>query len=196
MKLVDPHLTGQTAASEEILVGPRLRTIREARGLSLANVAAATGVSRSFLSLVETGESDIAFGRLHKLVNYYGIHLSDLVPAPPQDVQGLVRAGFERHLYSRGEGIELRLLAPDTEREIMPLLSILAPGAETSEWEGHDGEEFMHVIEGSVEMSLNGNEPVTLREGDSLHYRGRDGDAIRNPTGHVARLFVVIRPPL
>ena len=78
----------------------------------------------------------------------------------------------------------------------MPLLSVLAPGAETTEWEGHDGEEFMHVIEGSVEMSVEGQRPVTLREGDSLRYRGRDGRAIRNPTSREARLFVVIWPPL
>jgi quercetin dioxygenase-like cupin family protein len=153
-------------------------------------------VSRSFLSMVEKGESDIAFGRLHRLVSYYGIRFSDLLPPPPQDVPGLVRAGSERHLYSRGEGIELHLLAPDTEREITPLLSILAPGAGTDEWEGHAGEEFMHVIEGSVEMSLKGKPPVTLEKGDSLQFRGDEGEALRNPTGREARLFVVIWPPL
>lgn len=185
-----------SVAAEEVLVGPRLRAIREARGLSLADVATATGVSRSFLSMVEKGESDIAFGRLHRLVSYYGIHFSDLAPPPPQDIPGLVRAGSEQHLSSLGEGIELHLLAPDTEREFTPLLSILAPGAETTEWEGHDGEEFMHVIDGTVEMSLEGQAPVTLEKGDSLHFSGREGRAIRNPTRREARLFVVIWPPL
>jgi transcriptional regulator with XRE-family HTH domain len=186
----------RSAEADEVLVGPRLRAVREARGLSLADVATATGVSRSFLSMVENGESDIAFGRLHRLVNYYGIRFSDLVPPPAEDVPGLVRAGSERRLHSREEGIELHLLAPDTEREIMPLLSILAPGAATTEWEGHDGEEFIHVIEGSVEVSLKGRAPVTLEKGDSLHSHGREGQAIRNPTGREARLFVVIWPPL
>ena len=61
-------------------LGTTLRTIRTARGFSLAQVAAATGISRSLLSLIETGRSDITVGRLTRLAALYEIRLADLVP--------------------------------------------------------------------------------------------------------------------
>lgn len=179
-------------------LGPKLRALRAERGLSLATVARDTGISSSFLSLVENGTSDISFGRLHRLVDYYGVHITDLLDEPkdPVDVEGQIRAGSEPHLRSAGEGIDLYLLARDTERRMLPLLSVLAPGAATTDWEGHDGEEFVHVLQGSVEIRLKGRQPVVLRKGDSLYYGGRDPEAMRNPTSREARLFVVISPPI
>ena len=66
------------------LLGARLRAIRADRGLSLSAVAEATGISTSFLSLVETGKNDITFGRLRRLIDYYGVTLIDLLP-PSED---------------------------------------------------------------------------------------------------------------
>src|SRR6185312_910162 len=57
------------------LLGERLRAIRAERGVSLSAVAEATGISTSFLSLVETGKNDITFGRLRRLIDYYGVTL-------------------------------------------------------------------------------------------------------------------------
>ena len=73
-------------------VGARLRRLRNERGLSLADVARATGLSASSLSLAETGKSDIAFGRLKRLIDFYGIRFSDLVPEPPPADPTVVRA--------------------------------------------------------------------------------------------------------
>jgi len=55
---------------------------------------------------------------------------------------------------------------------------------------------FLHVLEGSVELTLARRSPVTLHTGDSICHDGNDGQALRNPTGHKARLFAVIWPPL
>lgn len=177
-------------------VGARLRDIREARGASLAEVAEATGLSRSFLSLVERGESDISFGRLHRLINHYGIHITDLVPPAAAEVEGLVQDGAESLLRSPAEGIELHLLAPDTERSMMPGLAVFAAGAHTTDWEGHDGDGFLHVLEGAVEVSFHHRDPVTLQRGDSLYYGGREPCAMRNTARRETRLFFVTCPPV
>ncbi|MQA75962.1 MAG: helix-turn-helix domain-containing protein [Solirubrobacterales bacterium] len=102
----------RAAAGDRPPLGARLRATREARGLALAKVAEDTDLSRSFLSMVERDESDISFGRLHRLINYYGIHMGDLVPPARSDVVGLVSAGSESLLRSPAEGIELHLLTP------------------------------------------------------------------------------------
>ena len=177
-------------------LGARLRKIRQERGVSLATAAAESGLSRSFLSLVERDESDISFGRLHRLINHYGIHIADLVPTEAAEVEGLVPAGSESLLRSPAEGIELHLLAPDTERAMLPGLAIFAPGAQTTDWEGHDGEGFAHVIEGAVEVSFHERDPVTLERGDSLYYGGREPCAMRNAARRETRLFFATCPPI
>ena len=61
-------------------LGGRLKAVRRARRLSLADVSEATDVSASFLSLVENDKSDIAIGRLVRLIEFYGISIGDLLP--------------------------------------------------------------------------------------------------------------------
>src|SRR3954471_20515085 len=73
--------TGKQSASPlERALGLRLRQLRLARSLSLAEVAQATNISASFLSLVENGRSDVSIGRLTRLVQFYGVSLSDVIP--------------------------------------------------------------------------------------------------------------------
>ncbi len=61
-------------------LGARLKSVRTARRLSLAEVSEATDVSASFLSLVENDKSDITIGRLVRLIEFYGISIADLLP--------------------------------------------------------------------------------------------------------------------
>src|SRR6266540_1444510 len=63
-------------------LGERLRELRLERGLSLTAVAEATGLSASSLSVTENGKSDITFGRLVRLIDFYGVTLSELLPEP------------------------------------------------------------------------------------------------------------------
>jgi transcriptional regulator with XRE-family HTH domain len=54
-------------------LGQNLREIRQRLARSLTEVAKATGVSPSFISMVENGNSDISIGRLLKLTQTYGV---------------------------------------------------------------------------------------------------------------------------
>src|ERR1700722_5235199 len=88
-----------------------LRELRRSRGLSLADVAEATQISPSFLSLVEKGKSDITIGRLVRLVEFYGVALSDLVPTHATPcVPEVLRQDERRVVHSPAEGIDIFLL--------------------------------------------------------------------------------------
>lgn len=160
------------AAKSEVqpALGRALRAARDERRLSLQDVAEATAVSASFLSLVETGKSDITLGRLTRLINFYGVSLTDLVPHPEPVGPGIVRAGDGTVLRSGPEGIDVRLLTPDVHRAMMPMLLHFAPGAELEEPGHHPGEEWVHVISGSLRLTVEGSEPRVLRRGDSAYY--------------------------
>ncbi len=81
-------------------LGKALKDARLARGYSLAQVAAATGISKSLLSLIENNKSDVTLRRLVMLAEHYETHIADLVPAksPPDPV--VTRRKERRRLHS------------------------------------------------------------------------------------------------
>src|SRR5262249_60611055 len=91
-------------------LGPKLRSLRRERSLSLTQVASATGISSSFLSLVENGKNDLTVARLIRLTSYYGVAVSDLLPEDEDEPAEIVRSGHEPHIPSRSEGMDLYLM--------------------------------------------------------------------------------------
>lgn len=185
--------------SEEL--GERLRSLRQQRGRTLDQVAAATGVSRSFLSLVETGRSDLTTGRLIELVRYYGISITDLVPDEPfasakVDDEALVaRASERQHIESPSEGLDVALLVPTTGRSLMLAQIDFAPGARMAEPAHHAGEEIVHVLEGTIAVALGEEERIELAVGDSISYAATTPHAYINVAEGPSRALVVVTPP-
>jgi quercetin dioxygenase-like cupin family protein len=176
-------------------LGPALRALREERGVSLANVSAATGLSASFLSLVEQGRSDITLSRLMSLVKFYDVGLTDLITGEPHADDIVVRRHERTQLELASEGIELELLAPDTFRSMMPLLSTFAPGGRTENHASHDGEEFVVVLQGRLELELEGVDPIRLGKGDSAYFTATRPHTYRNIATGVSRALAVTSPP-
>jgi len=60
-------------------LGARLRQLRKANGWTLANVAARTGLSVSFLSDIERGRTSPSLDTLEKLAGVYGLPMSQVL---------------------------------------------------------------------------------------------------------------------
>jgi quercetin dioxygenase-like cupin family protein len=152
-------------------LGAHLHRARTSRNLSLADVAEATGISASFLSLVEKERSDITIGRLVRLIDFYGISISDILPGTTVGGYPQVVTPPERRLlHSPAEGIDVYLLTPDTRRQMMPLQVEFEPGARLAEPGRHAGEEWVLVVEGELRLELEGAEPRILGPGDAAYY--------------------------
>src|SRR3954447_8006494 len=121
---------------QQELLRAQLPVLRGAHRPSLGEVAKETGISASFLSLVENGRSDITIGRLTRLVDYYGISVIDLLPSAENAEPDVVRAGETRQLRSPEEGTTMYLLASGTNRTMLPMLLELEPGSSMAE-SGH-----------------------------------------------------------
>jgi quercetin dioxygenase-like cupin family protein/DNA-binding XRE family transcriptional regulator len=185
-----------TPQRERLLLGPRLRGLRKERQLSLDDVAKGSGVSRSFLSLIENDRSDISFSKLIRLVNFYGISVTDIMPDPePDQGQIIVRREERKHVASPGEGMDVFVLSPDTKHKMQPVIEEFQPGGGLKEYSSHEGEEFLYVLEGEIEVSIEGREPFVLRQGDSAYYNADIGHRFRNAGDGVALLFAVVTPP-
>jgi transcriptional regulator with XRE-family HTH domain len=193
--VTDLHEETATAEGETETVGGRLRALRRARRLPLSEVAAATGISASFLSLVENGRSDITIGRLTRLVAYYGVSITDLVPSTAGPDPDVVAAGAGRKVHSPEEGIDIFLLATGTNRAMMPMLLVFQPSARLHEVGRHRGEEFVHVLEGELRLEVEGAEPRTLRAGDSAYYESSRGHLFSNVADDAPLRLICIDSP-
>ncbi len=175
-------------------LGRRLRTLRASRRLSLAEVAAATAISPSFLSVVENGQSDITVSRLMRLVTWYGVSIADLIQEPDRSVARVVRSGERRSLVLADERITIDMLTPDGQHAMMPVLNVYEAGGGMTEPAQHDGEEFVHVLEGTIELTIGGGGPIVLEPGDSAYYRADIAHSFRN-VGDARACFLGITTP-
>jgi transcriptional regulator with XRE-family HTH domain len=196
LDMCELHPPGPRATDEREMqaIGERLKLSRMLKGLSVSEAAQRAGLSRSFLTRVEQGKSDIALGRLVRLVDIYGIKLGDLSSDAQAGEEILVRSGQAEAISSSAEGMALHVLVPTGNRLMTPTLATLAPDGHMVEHVRHEGEEFVLIIEGEVIVNLEGTGDVVLRQGDSLYFSATRGHAYRNGGMNPARfLSVVVR---
>jgi transcriptional regulator with XRE-family HTH domain len=186
---------GDQAQTRNGDLGRRLRQLRSSRGHSLAEVAEATGISPSFLSMVENGQSDMTVSRLMRLVHWYGISVVDLLPEPGSPPVRVVPAGERRALELSDEGITILMLAPAGQNAMMPVLNVYRETGGMAEAARHDGEEFVHVLEGVIALTIGDAEPILLGPGDSAYYRADVPHSFQNAGEREARFLGVTTPP-
>jgi transcriptional regulator with XRE-family HTH domain len=153
--------------NNSMAVGPRLRQLRITQGLSLAEVAEAVGISVGFLSAVERSQMSASVATLRKLARFYKLNLLDFFNAASEANPYLVRPR-ERKQLEAGPGVRMDLLAwGNTVME--PHLFTIAPGAGSGESYRHEGEEFLFICRGTLNISLEGEE-YRLKSGDSFYF--------------------------
>ena len=153
----------------------RLKELRAEHGLSLAQLGRATGISSSFLSLVEQARSDITIGRLVRLAEFYDVELSDLLNGPPTapgDHVRILRATPQHMLHSAAEGLDVYDLAGGARGVLVPALSIFRPGGSIEIDDEHEHERLIFVLEGTFELAVQGDPPIRLRTGEGAAFNG------------------------
>jgi DNA-binding transcriptional MerR regulator/quercetin dioxygenase-like cupin family protein len=157
--------SGQKRKRETI--GQRLVQLRRNLGLTLADVARNSGVSVSFLSSLERGYANASIATLQKLARLYKTNVLSFF-ADDQESRRLVRTR-DRKVLEPNLGVEMELLALGN-RIMEPHLFRIAPGAGSGGSYHHDGEEFIHVLQGRLEIWLDEVERYVLEAGDSLYF--------------------------
>jgi XRE family transcriptional regulator, regulator of sulfur utilization len=152
-------------------LGKNLRAIRLQLGRSLTDVASATEISASFISMVENGSSDISIGRLLRLTQYYGVQIAEVLPGPAAPAPEVIRSGERRRLRSNQEQLEMEFLA-DARYPLRPSLVQFQAGARTLDSVRDAGDAFLYVLEGEIVVDVGRHDPIVLAEGDSAYLPG------------------------
>jgi transcriptional regulator with XRE-family HTH domain len=146
-------------------VGPRLKWLRTQRGMTLADLTKATGISKSTLSRLETGQRRPSLELLLPLAHAYRVPLDDLVGAPqvadprvrmkPRRVHGRVVIPLTPH---PGSVQAWKILVPGGQVEPKPRV--------------HEGFEWLYVLSGRMRLVL-GTRDMVLTSGEVAEFDTR-----------------------
>jgi transcriptional regulator with XRE-family HTH domain len=159
--MYDPDAIAGTLAD----IGPRLRRARTQRGMTLTELAAATGISKSTLSRLESGERKPSLELLLPIAQVHSLPLDDLVGAPEA---GDPRVRFKpRHLNGR---TVVPLTRQPGRQQAWKV--IIPPASSPPEPRTHEGYEWLYVLAGHLRLILGGHD-VTLGPGEVAEFDTR-----------------------
>jgi transcriptional regulator with XRE-family HTH domain len=187
-------IEADAGARTGVELGERLKRARKGLGYSLADVSAMTALSTSWLSRVERGQIDISFNRLMALTSCYRVSLPDLLGSSTGSSPHIVRKPDRPSDTSSPEGFDLVLLAPG-QRQMMPAVAIHRPGVNPDDFVTTEGEEFVLVLDGTIELEFANGTSYSLKKGDSAYYSGLDPHRVTVPGKSAAEIVVVAAPP-
>ena len=188
---------GLSASNQFAGLGEKLRSTRQAHGLTLDTLAERTRYSKSYLSRIENGKKVPPLATLARVANALGVQLGELLSPSRQHASAAVSADApfceivradRREKVIRGAsafGYDYMSLADATARRRMqPFLFTFPAEIGKHVFFEHDGEEFIFILSGTVEWQV-GHEKHTLETNDSVYFdarlphRGRaiDGEA-------------------
>jgi transcriptional regulator with XRE-family HTH domain len=142
-------------------VGPRLQRLRKQRGITLTSLAAATGISKSTLSRLETGQRRPSLEVLLPLAQAYRVPLDDLVGAP--------EVGDPR-IRLKPRRVNGRTVLPLTRPGGVQAWKIVIPVSQSRpQPRTHDGFEWLYVLSGRMRLVL-GDQDLVLGVGEAAEF--------------------------
>ena len=176
-------------------MGPKLRRLRERGNLSLAEAARKASISTGFLSAIELGKAFPSVTTLYSLTAAYGTTVLELYDLPhntsrhvrPED-RRIVKAGEDSN------GVLMELLAFGTS-SLECMLFRVPPKSGSDGAYSHEGEEFIYMLSGTLEVWLDERECFNLSAGDTLWFESKVGHRFSNTSGDETAVVLWVNTP-
>ena len=184
------------------LLGRRIRKLRKAQERTLDSLAQEVGLTKGYLSKVETGRQTPPLATLSKVARALGTDLSNLLEAEDKDViagsrgVSLVRANERQSVVRGGSsfGYDYQSLAQSAAvRHMSPFLFTFPQQILKEVFFEHPGEEMIFVLSGIVEFEV-GEERFELMPGDCIYFDARKRHRGRGKNGEAKALVVMYEP--
>jgi DNA-binding transcriptional MerR regulator len=173
-------------------LGRKLRRLRKKCGLGVVEAASRAKISAGFLSAIELSRANPSVATLQRLSATYGTTVLDFYDLPKQS-NHLVRPRDRRAIQTQS-GVRIELLSIGA-RQLESQIFRVPPGAGSDGAYSHQGEEFIYMMEGTLEIWLDELQCHTLREGDSFWFESSVGHRWYNPSSEEAVLLWINTPP-
>lgn len=166
--------------TKETRIGARLRSLRRDRGMTMAEVAAATGLTSGFLSQLERDLTSVSLSSLARICAALDVRFGDVLDSAPTGA--VIRRKDARAWTGIGAHVDLLLSSRD-ERRFHLMESHIPPGAGAGEalYTFPADVELVYVLSGSLELQAEGK-LFRVDAGDTLTYSPREPHTWRNPS--------------
>jgi transcriptional regulator with XRE-family HTH domain len=199
-------------------LGQRIRSERQRRRWTLEQFSEKTGLSKSFLSQIERGNTEPSITSLKKIAAQFGYSIVNLFPngqgaeesweynnqlaehKPNNDYYrkdvAIVRAGKRKRIALPGSKVVYDLMTPDMKRKLEVMHMRVSKGENSGEEPMLDspGEKLCIVMKGSLELRV-GEEIYRLEEGDSLYYPAHVPHSWQALDGNSIEVIWILTPP-
>jgi transcriptional regulator with XRE-family HTH domain len=165
-------------------IGQILKRMRTQRKLSIRDVADGSGLSASFLSAVERGESDVSIGRLARIAEFFDQDLGSMLGYSTRLSRPAFVTKSDRVTLNRGRGIRYELLRlPGLSLELASIS--FDPRSAFRDELAHEGVDTIFVTSGEIVLRVN-DVDYPMRAGDCAVYSAGFTHTMRNDTARPA----------
>lgn len=186
-------------------IGEKVRLIRESRNLTLEDVSERTNISTFSIRSIERGMLIPGLTPLIKIARVLGVRLGTFMDdqenigptvsraSELSDSEGVTR--FSERKNAMSSDLDFHSLAQNkADRHMDPfIIDIFPPSQEEVKLSSHEGEEFIYVLSGTVEI-FYGKDKYRLTEGDSIYYDSIVAHHVHSYEGNAKILAVVYTP--
>ncbi len=175
--------------AESVSVGQRISEMRKKRKMDLAALADKTGYDVAFIQEIEEGNIAPPVGALIQISKALEMESAVFLAENKQKER---RKSFRK----RTKAYSYKTLNPGSrDKHLWAYMVTLAPKKEHEKVEyKHDGEEFIHVLEGRIELKV-GKETHELKKGGSFHFDSSTPHQLKNLSAKESKLLVVVFTP-
>jgi transcriptional regulator with XRE-family HTH domain len=157
----------------ELQLGPRIRALRQARRLTLRDVAARSGVTESFLSQVERDVASPSIATVGRIARALDLSIAQLFAAEQVSSRVVRREARRKVAYPGLRSVD-EFLTSNLAGRLQVILSTIEPGGGIGEEAyTHDSDEEVVVVLAGILDLWVGDEHYVLREGDAITFPSR-----------------------
>ncbi len=174
-------------------VNKKIKEMRLNERMTLQELSDKTELSVSFLSQIERGSSSLAITSLKKIADAFGVSMRSFF----EEIENnnyMTKKEDQKPFKVEGSNVQhIRLAGEFSGRRLEPMKVTIAPHQPYTERFSHPGEEFYHVLQGTVNFKVE-NEEYTLHKGDTIHFPSQKEHQWSNPTSEETVLISVLTP--
>ena len=192
-------------SNNNTVVGSKIKSIRESKGLSLEEIAERSGLSLEQITSIETDQNLPSLGPLIKIARALGVRLGTFmddndalgpIVTRAKDREADKSISFSNDATDARKHMEYHPLAQHKAgRHMEPFIIDINPENTLNyQLSAHEGEEFIYVMEGQIELEY-GKEKYLLDEGDSIYYDSIVKHHLHGAPGKSAKILAVVYIP-
>lgn len=190
-----PASSVAVARESSSTVGDHLRRLRQAAKLTLRELSIRTGIDQKVLASIERTSLG-GIPETKALASYYGLTLTELMAENNLAGQQTVITPKSGGLLQPTLGSGLRIEQMGSGKAMMDCQRwYIEPGISSHGAYNHDGEEFIYVLFGQFQITIQGDKQHNLGQGESIYFPSNLRHAWLNPGQTTTILLWVNTPP-